>query len=118
MLEQARRPTLIYDADCAFCRRWVGRLKRWDRSDAIELLPLTDPRAAALASRDLTVLRQAVHLALPDGSVLAGAAAARGLCAFVPFGWIPRGILGLPGALRIAERLYRWIARTWGPVRG
>jgi predicted DCC family thiol-disulfide oxidoreductase YuxK len=112
-----RRPVLIYDADCAFCRKWVVRLKRWDRADNIELLPLADPRAPALARREVAVLRQAAHVVLPGGAVLAGARAARELCRFVPLGWIPRVLLSVPWALAAAERLYQSIARTWGPVR-
>jgi predicted DCC family thiol-disulfide oxidoreductase YuxK len=111
-----RRPVLIYDADCGFCRRWVSRLKRWDRRDAIELLPLTDPTAPALANRDQAALRLSAHLVLPSGQVFAGAAAARELCAFMPLGWLPGIVLRVPAALRAADRLYRWIARRWGPV--
>ncbi|HWP36510.1 MAG TPA: DUF393 domain-containing protein [Gemmatimonadales bacterium] len=111
-----RRPILIYDADCSFCSRWVSRLKRWDRRDVVELLPLTDAKACAVTNTDQSALRQAVHLVLPSGEVFAGAAAARELLAFVPHGWLPRMVLGLPGALRWADCVYHWIARTWGPA--
>ena len=30
--------TLIYDGDCGFCRRWVERVRRWDRRDALKKL--------------------------------------------------------------------------------
>ena len=112
----ADRPVLIYDDGCAFCRRWVQRLKRWDRADVIALLPLADPRAPVLARRDTAALRRAAHLVRPDGTVFAGAAAARELLGFLPLGWIPRAVLRVPGALAIAESAYAWIARTWGPV--
>lgn len=109
-------PTLIYDAGCGFCRRWVARLKRWDRHDRIRLLPLQDPAAPALARRPREVLERAAHLVRPDGAVFAGASAAREVFAYLPAGWLPRALLAVPGAMPVAERVYRWIARTWGPV--
>ncbi len=109
-------PTLIYDASCGFCRRWVSRLKCWDRQDRIRLLPLQDPEAPALARRPRRELEQAAHLVRPDGAVFAGAAAARELCAYLPLGWFPRVFFALPGVMPVAQRVYDWIARTWGPV--
>jgi len=113
----AGRPILIYDDQCAFCRRWVRRLKRWDRADAIVLLPLADPEAPLVARRDTAALRRAAHLVRPDGTVFAGAAAARELFGFLPLGWILRAAMRIPGVLPVAEMVYAWIARTWGPVR-
>lgn len=110
-------PTLIYDASCAFCRRWVARLKRWDRHDRIRLLPLQDPTAPALAGRPRPELERAAHLVRPDGAVFAGARAAREVFAYLPGGWLPRAVLAVPGAMPVAERMYGWIARRWGPVR-
>lgn len=114
---QASEPTLIYDASCGFCRKWVGRLKRWDRREVIRLLPLDDPAATTLAGRSVEELQQAAHIVTPEGRVFAGAAAMREALRYVPFGWAPRAALSLPGALPVAERMYRWIARRWGPVR-
>jgi predicted DCC family thiol-disulfide oxidoreductase YuxK len=109
-------PTLIYDASCTFCRRWVTRLKRWDRRDRLRLLPLQDPAAPALARRPREELERAAHLVGPDGEVFAGAAAAREVFAYLPGGWLPRAVLAVPGVMPLAERVYAWVARTWGPV--
>ena len=49
--------------------------------------------------------------------MFAGASAARELLVYLPLGWLPRALLHLPGSLVIAEIVYRWIARRWGPVR-
>lgn len=116
-MERPPAPILIYDANCGFCRRWVARLKRWDRQDRIRLLPLQDPTAPALARRPREELERAAHLVRPDGAVFAGAPAAREVFAYLPAGWLPRALLALPGVLRLAERAYRWVARTWGPVK-
>jgi predicted DCC family thiol-disulfide oxidoreductase YuxK len=109
-------PVLIYDASCGFCRRWVRRLKRWDRHDRIRLLPLQDPTAPALARRPREELERAAHLVRPDGAVFAGAGAAREVLAYLPGGWLARGVLAIPGMMPLAERVYARVARTWGPV--
>lgn len=109
---------MIYDAQCPFCRRWVARLKRWDRSDRIRLLPLQDPAAPALAGRPREVLQQAAHLVREDGAVFAGAWAAREVFAYLPAGRLVRILARAPGVMALAEWGYQWVARTWGPVRG
>ena len=44
----AARATLIYDGSCGFCRRWVERVRRWDRGGRLEMVPY---QAADLESR-------------------------------------------------------------------
>ena len=72
-------PTLLYDGDCDFCRRWVERWKG-----------LTGQRVAYLAYQERgkrfaelpgEALRRAAHLVEPDGSVHAGARAIFGMLA-------------------------------------
>jgi predicted DCC family thiol-disulfide oxidoreductase YuxK len=110
------RPTLIYDADCGFCRRWVGRVKKWDRRRELEYLPLQDEKAPLVSEQQRRRLRQAFHLVQPDGVVSAGAEAARQLFSYLPGGWLPRAIMGLPGIMPVARCTYAWIARRWGPA--
>ncbi len=111
------KAVLIYDHDCAFCRRWVRRLKRWDRRNALTLLPLQDPSAPAVARRGIEELRKAVHLVTPDGSVFSGARAAREACRYLPGGHSLWLFSSLPGVMPLAERVYRWISRRYGPVK-
>jgi len=110
------RPLVLFDGACGFCRRWVERLRWWDQARRLDYLALQDARAPELSARPRAALEEAAHVVLPSGEVLAGAAAFRAICAFLPGGGIPRALLGLPGALPLAERAYRWIARRWGPV--
>jgi len=110
-------PTLIYDGNCGFCRRWVGRVRRLDRRNVVRYLTLQDAAAEEVSGRRTEHLQQAVHLVRPDGVVFAGAAAARELLATLPGGWLPYGILGLPGLLTVSARAYAWVARRYGPVR-
>jgi len=32
--------TLVYDGDCQLCRRWIERLRKWDRQILLEIIPL------------------------------------------------------------------------------
>ncbi len=111
-----KSPVLIYDGDCEFCRRWVARLKRLDGSDAIRLVPLRDPAAGELSGRDIEQLRMAAHFVRPDGEVFAGAAAVREAARYLRGGSLVLGVAAVPGVMPLAERLYGWVARRWGPV--
>ena len=58
-----------------------------------------------------TDLDRAMHVVLPDGSVVAGA---RGFVAVLP--WLPGGrilrpLFRVPGAVWLSERVYAWVAR-------
>ena len=111
-----RRPTLIFDGDCGFCRRWVRRLRRLDRADALEYLPLQVPSAVEVSACSRERLRQAVHFVRADGAVHAGASAVREAFRYLQGGRIVRSVLGVPGMMPLAERIYAWVARRWGPV--
>ena len=114
--ERQTVPTLIYDGECDFCTRWVRRIRKWDRAGAVRYLALQDPEAPAVAGVSRARLRQAACFVGTDGVVFAGAAAARELFACMPGGWLPSSVFRIPGAMAIAQRTYRYIARRWGPV--
>ena len=40
--------TLLYDADCGFCRWSIDRIKRWDRGDALRVLPIQSAEGQTL----------------------------------------------------------------------
>jgi predicted DCC family thiol-disulfide oxidoreductase YuxK len=116
MAPPRERPLVVYDGACGFCRDWVARLRVWDRHAALDYLPLQDSQAERLTGRSRVALEEAAHVVLPSGEVLAGAAALRAICPFLPLGWLPGLVFGFPGALPLAERVYRWIAWHRGPV--
>lgn len=104
-------PVLLYDGNCGFCRRWVTRLRRIDRDERISFLPATE-RASVPDLPSLTdeALDRAMHLVLPDGTVLPGARAAPAIMKMLPgwraFAWVFR----LPGVQAVADRIYAWVA--------
>ena len=66
----AARATLIYDGNCGFCRRWVERVRRWDRRGRLEMVPY---QTAELESRFPGVSRadcvERIHLVDESGAV-------------------------------------------------
>lgn len=116
MAPRRERPLVIYDGECAFCRRWTTRLQHWDRERRLDYLALQDPRAEDASGWPRTTLEEAALVVLPSGETLTGAAGFRAVCPFLPGGGVLHAALGMPGALSLAERLYRWISWHWGPV--
>lgn len=105
------RPVLLYDGDCAFCREWVARIRRWDHRASIELLPSQDRRARSdLPSLSDAELERALHLVLPDGRVLAGGAAIPEIARRLRGGALLRLPFLLPGVPLLTGWLYRRIA--------
>ena len=113
----AGRATLIYDGACGFCRRWVERVRRWDRRNLLEFVPY---QTADLESRFHSLSRDActqrIHLVDAGGTAYQGAAAGREVVRRLPGGWLWALPFRIPGGLRIAERLYVWITHRWGPL--
>jgi len=109
-------PTLIYDASCGLCRRWVLRLAELDRAGRIRFLPLQNDEAPTLTGRPRDALQLAAHLVRSDGAVFAGAAVARELAPYLRGGWVLAALMRAPGGMWLAARLYAWVARKWGPV--
>ena len=104
-------PILLYDGNCGFCRRWVTRLRRMDRKGRIRFLPAAE-RATVAGLPPITdaALDRAMHLVLPDGTVLPGARAAAAIMRMLP-GWrAVAWVFHVPGVQSLADRSYAWVA--------
>jgi predicted DCC family thiol-disulfide oxidoreductase YuxK len=105
------RATVIYDADCGFCRFSLALLLIWDGREGGALRPL--PLRAAEADRllaDLTPERRDAswHLVDESGRRNSAGAALSPALALLPGGRIPASLVGrIP---HITERGYRWVA--------
>lgn len=107
----SRRPVLLYDGDCGFCRDAVEQLRRWDTHRALEYVPSKDrARLHWLPPLSKAALDRAMHLVLPDGHVYSGARALVALLPLLPAGRLLALPFRLPGAEALADRLYAWIA--------
>lgn len=97
------RLTLLYDADCGFCRWSVAQLLRLDRRAVVQAEPIQGPEGqrllAGLPSEDRLA---SAHVVTPDGRVFSGGDG------FPP---LLDALGGAPGAVALAGRLrgpLRW----------
>ena len=105
-------PLMVYDGDCPFCVRWI---ERWRR--------MTGPRVAYAAAIEVAArfpeipesrFAEAVQFIESNGNVSSGAAAAaRSLACGRGVRWPLWIYERVPGAARLADASYRWIARRW-----
>jgi predicted DCC family thiol-disulfide oxidoreductase YuxK len=103
---------VLYDAACPLCRQTVSWLSRRAVRGEFEFLPCqAAERRARFPRIDDAACMEAMHVVLPDGRVLVGAAAfPEILTRLRRWSWLAR-IFRWPGARRLAPYAYRWIAR-------
>ncbi len=103
------KPLLIYDGDCAFCRRWIAR---WNRATGDRVAYAEYQKVEAqfpeIPRADFETAVQLIEL---DGRALSGADAVFRLFDFAgERGRIPRLLRQLPGFMPLARAAYRFIA--------
>lgn len=106
-MTEKRRPVLVFDGDCGFCRLWV---ERWRRATAGKVDDEPFQTAAAnhpeIASKDFA---EAIHLFEP-GRTSRGAEAVLRALAYAPgLSRLPR-LYAVPGVAPVAEAVYRFVA--------
>jgi predicted DCC family thiol-disulfide oxidoreductase YuxK len=105
--------TLIYDGECAFCRRSVGLLRKWDHYGRIRYVMLQDAvslhRLPPIPREDL---ERAMHLVAPSGEIFSGADALRALLPVLKWGRAAAAIFNVPGVPALARRIYAIVARN------
>lgn len=105
--------TLVFDGDCAFCRRCVAVLSRWDRRRRLRFVPFQDEAGlAGLPPIGRAALEQAMHLVSPAGAVFPGAEALPPILRLVPLGTPVSWLFIIPGVPWLAARAYRQVARN------
>ena len=111
MSEAAQRLVVVYDGECAFCRRQIAQLHRYDRHGRFQCVPRQTPgltgRFPALGEGGFDT---GMRLIMPDGQIYVGADSlyqvARRLPIFRWFAWPYR----VPGVHALARAGYHWIA--------
>jgi predicted DCC family thiol-disulfide oxidoreductase YuxK len=101
--------TLLYDADCGFCRSALAALLALDRTKRVRPLALQAPEAATLlADLDPAERLASWHLVSPQGERFSAGAGGPALLRLLPGGRVPAAVLAAaPGP---TERAYRWVA--------
>jgi predicted DCC family thiol-disulfide oxidoreductase YuxK len=101
--------TVLYDADCGFCKWMLAALLRWDLRARLRPLALQGASADELLA-DLTREQRMAswHLISPVGKRRSGGAALAPLLRLLPAGRPLAAVIGrLPGPI---DGAYRWVA--------
>jgi predicted DCC family thiol-disulfide oxidoreductase YuxK len=108
------KATLLYDADCGFCRWTLALILEWDRAGRLRPLALQDPEADRLlgeaVSADLKM--ESFHLVTSSGEVYSRGSALTKLATLLPGGGPIASLMArVP---RVVDRGYFWVARNRG----
>lgn len=108
-MAQRQHHTVLYDADCGFCRWCLAGLLSLDRQRRLRPVALGTPEADALLA-PMSPERQFAswHLVDPDGRVGSAGAALPSALRLIPGGRLPGAVLGRLPAL--SEHGYGWVA--------
>ena len=103
---------VVFDGECALCRRWIQRLEAWDRDGTLDTVPYQDPSVSGrFPWIPPEAFRESVQVVAPDGRTWSGAGAAERLANLLPGGAPLAWIFRLPLVRSIADRVYAEVAR-------
>jgi predicted DCC family thiol-disulfide oxidoreductase YuxK len=110
--------TVLYDADCGFCRWSLGKLLAWDRRGALRPITVQSPEADRLLAGMPPEERMASwHLVDSEGRLHSAGAGFAPLLRLLP-GGSPLAAIAARAPL-MTERAYRWVAGhrgLWGKL--
>lgn len=103
------RATVLYDADCGFCRWSLRKILWWDRHRRLRPVALQSPEAdRLLPDMDPQTRMGSWHLVDPNGRTHSAGDAVAPLLRLLPGGRpLARVAATFPGATR---RAYRWVS--------
>ena len=106
MQSQSRKPLLVYDNACDFCRYWIAQ---WQHvtGDRVDYAPSQEV-ATQFPEIPLSAFENSVQLILQNGTVLSGAEAVLRALNNGSFLWC---YYRLPGFASLAEAVYNFIAQ-------
>lgn len=109
------KPVLVFDGDCQFCSRWIGRWRQTN-GEAVDYLPSQDPAVAArFPEIPRTRFDAAVQLVETDGQVYSAAEAVLRALAHAPGRQWPLRVYQASALVAQAtEFLYRLVATHRG----
>ncbi len=106
MQSQSRKPLLVYDNACDFCRYWIAQWQHFT-GDRIDYAPSQEV-ATQFPEIPLSAFENSVQLILQNGTVLSGAEAVLRALNNGSFLWC---YYRLPGFASLAEAIYNFIAQ-------
>jgi predicted DCC family thiol-disulfide oxidoreductase YuxK len=104
--ERGKAASILYDADCGFCRWSLAQVLRLDRHSRLRPVPLQDPEAETLLTGMTPDQRMASwHLVGEDGRVYSGGDAFPPLLRLIPGGGpVARVLAAFPSFGRVGYR--------------
>ncbi len=104
---------ILYDGDCAFCRKSVSILQKLDWLRRFAYVNVRDTTQPLLEQPPIlgAPLFDQMHVLTPRGRLYGGYASLRWLAWRMPLLWPVAPFLYLPGVAQLGDALYRWIAR-------
>lgn len=106
-----RKPILIFDGDCGFCRKWIAYWKTLT-GDRVDYAPYQEV-GGRFPDIPKSRYEEAVQLVEPDGTIRSGASAVFSALAARPgLGWIHGLYKRVPGVAALTEAAYRVVARN------
>jgi predicted DCC family thiol-disulfide oxidoreductase YuxK len=105
-----RARLVVWDDTCTFCRRFVTAVQRVDAWGALRWQGSSSPSAYDGTGVTPEAAALALQLVEPDGRVLSGFAAVRGIAAVTPLGFLIAPWLALAPVARAGEAVYRRVA--------
>jgi predicted DCC family thiol-disulfide oxidoreductase YuxK len=105
--------TVVYDGFCKVCNRLVRLLRKWDRTEQLEIVASQQPGVQArfpwIPAKAYT---ESVQLIAANGRTWQGAAAIEHILDVLPKGKLLSWIFSIPFVRPLAEKFYRWFARN------
>jgi predicted DCC family thiol-disulfide oxidoreductase YuxK len=108
-LAAMERATVLYDADCGFCRWSMDKILWWDRRRRLRPVPLQSTEADTLLPADMDPQTRMAswHLVTDGGHAYSAGAAAAPLLRLLPGG---RPVAAVAATFpRTTQRVYRWV---------
>ncbi|MSU78152.1 MAG: DUF393 domain-containing protein [Gemmataceae bacterium] len=106
---------VLYDGDCAFCRKSIALLTRLDWLSKVEYVNVRDTSQSILSEPLIakSPLLEQMHVLPSDSSrILGGYSALRFLAWRLPAIWLIAPFLFLPGMTWLGQKIYMWVARN------
>ena len=103
-MQRPFRYSLLYDGECPVCLASVRRLRRMDRGDHFEYLPIRDDEVGArFPELSREALNGSLHLVGPSGEVWEGAEAVEKITSLSGVRYDPAVVQALQAAVTAGE---------------
>ncbi|MEQ1824802.1 MAG: DUF393 domain-containing protein [Pirellula sp.] len=112
MISPNKKPVVLYDGQCNFCRSQINLIRRLGGQSRLEFVSLHEPGVRE-SYPDLSIeqLMDQMWIVAPDGQRYGGAFAVRYLAHKLPLLWPIVPALHIPGTMKLWQFLYKQVAK-------